>query len=107
MVAKAVSYRVGISLVSVALMGVQAYAAEPAKSTPATSAAKATAVDAEAESEAKTRKMRAESIAIQQRLRAEQRKREQAQQQQTRNERCVGGQRMRRVANGWVGVGNC
>ena len=118
--------RASMSLVLAALLSMSAHAAEPAR--PAATQASNTAptapantaayprtnatnanrqTDAIAAEEAKSRELRAASIAIQQRLRAQQRAREEAQRDQSRNERCVGGQRMRRVANGWVGVGNC
>jgi hypothetical protein len=56
---------------------------------------------------ASARDVREAALKIQQRLRAEQRAREQAQRNEAKNERCIGGQRMRRVANGWVDAGNC
>ncbi|QNP41692.1 hypothetical protein [Lysobacter solisilvae (ex Woo and Kim 2020)] len=57
--------------------------------------------------EAAQREMRQAALKVQQRLRAEQRAREEAQRAGTKNERCIGGQRMRRVANGWVDAGAC
>ena len=64
---------------------------------------------AEAAREASWREAREATIRVQQRLRAEQLARKAAQQQQeeAKNERCVDGQRMKRVENGWMQAGNC
>ncbi len=78
-------------------------AAEPAGTAPA---AKPAALPAEPD-EATRREMREAVIKVQKRLRAEQRAREQAQRTDAKNERCIGGQRMRRVENGWVDAGAC
>lgn len=59
------------------------------------------------DSEAATRDMRQAAIRIQQRLRAEHKARETAQRDEAKNERCIGGQRMKRVDNGWVDAGRC
>ena len=59
--------------------------------------------------DAAARAAREQTLRVQQQLREQQRE----QQQQVRdaashgNERCVAGQRMRRVANGWVAAGAC
>jgi hypothetical protein len=59
--------------------------------------------------DAAARAAREQTLRVQQQLREQQRE----QQQQMRdaashgNERCVAGQRMRRVANGWVEAGAC
>jgi hypothetical protein len=58
-------------------------------------------------SEAAQREMRQAALKVQKRLRAEQRARSEAQRAGEKNERCIGGQRMRRVANGWVDAGSC
>ena len=87
-------------------------AAAPETPTPAPATTTATA-DADlavaiARDEA-TRAAREQTLRVQQQLREQQRE----QQQQARdaashgNERCVAGQRMRRVANGWVEAGAC
>lgn len=49
---------------------------------------------------------REQTLRVQQQLRAEQRAREAAQRADA-DVRCLGGQRMRRVANGWVQDGSC
>lgn len=77
-------------------------------SMPAAAASSDAALIAEAQSrEASWREAREATIRVQQRLRAEQQARKAAQQQATKNERCVDGQRMQRVENGWVQAGNC
>jgi hypothetical protein len=59
--------------------------------------------------DAATRAAREQTLRVQRQLREQQRE----QQQQARdaashgNERCMAGQRMRRVANGWVDAGAC
>lgn len=85
----------------------------PAATTATPAAAPAAAsITAEAEAEAEAREAswreaREASIRVQQRLRAEQQARKAAQQEEAKNERCVDGQRMKRVENGWVQAGNC
>jgi hypothetical protein len=67
-------------------------------------------VDSIAEEEAREaswREAREASIRVQQRLRAEQRARESEQQAAAKDFRCVDGQRMKRVENGWIQAGNC
>lgn len=79
-------------------------------STPAVAPAAASITaeaEAEAAREASWREAREASIRVQQRLRAEQQARKSAQQEEAKNERCVDGQRMKRVENGWVQAGNC
>lgn len=61
----------------------------------------------EASREASWREAREAAIRVQQRLRAEQQARKSAEREETKNERCVSGQRMKRVENGWVQAGNC
>jgi hypothetical protein len=87
-------------------------AATPALASPtaatASSAAAAAAVIAEAQSqEVSQREAREGAIRIQQRLRAEEQARKAAQQEQAKHERCIDGQRMKRVENGWVQAGTC
>jgi hypothetical protein len=91
---------------------VQAVAA-PVAPAAAAPAALTAAADAElavtVASDAAARAAREQTLRVQQQLREQQR----MQQQQVRdaashgNERCVAGQRMRRVANGWVEAGAC
>lgn len=84
---------------------------EPAVTSPISGVASSgAAITAEEElREASWREAREATIRVQQRLRAEQQARKAAQQQQeaAKNERCVDGQRMKRVENGWVQAGNC
>jgi hypothetical protein len=83
---------------------------DPAAMTASTPAAAPSAADIAAQDEAREaswREAREASIRVQQRLRAEQQARKSAQQEEAKNERCVGGQRMTRVENGWVQAGNC
>ena len=61
----------------------------------------------EAAREASWREAREATIRMQERLRAEQRARTAVQLQEAKNERCVDGQRMKRVENGWVQAGAC
>ena len=65
--------------------------------TPATTARSATS----------PRDTRQAAIEVQRRLRAEHRAREAARRAEARDERCINGQRMQRVANGWVDAGRC
>lgn len=82
--------------------------AAAAPSVPAvTSSADSSDDAAEAAREASWRESREATIRMQQRLRAEQQARKSAEQVGTRNERCVDGQRLKRVENGWVQSGNC
>ena len=83
--------------------------AEPAMtSSPTAAAPSAASITAEAAArEASWREAREAAIRVQERLRAEQQARKSAQEEEVNNERCVGGQRMRRVENGWVEAGNC
>jgi cytoskeletal protein RodZ len=83
--------------------------AEPAMTSSPTAAAPSVApITAEAAArEASWREAREATIRVQQRLRAEQQARKSAQDEEMHTERCVGGQRMRRVENGWVEAGNC
>jgi hypothetical protein len=91
---------------------VQAVAA-PVATAAAAPAALTASADAElavtVASDAAARAAREQTLRVQQQLREQQR----MQQQQVRdaashgNERCVAGQRMRRVANGWVEAGAC
>jgi hypothetical protein len=75
---------------------------------PSVAAPSAAAIAAEeAAREASWREARAATIRVQQRLRAEQQAREAAQQEAAKNERCVDGQRMKRIENGWVQAGTC
>lgn len=89
---------------------VQAAVAAPVASTPTPAAANADAAFAVAIArDAAARAAREQTLRVQQHLRDQQRE----QQQQAReaashgNERCLAGQRMRRVANGWVDAGAC
>jgi hypothetical protein len=86
--------------------------AAAAQVTPAPAPATATAdadLAAAAARDAAARAAREQTLRVQRGLREQQRQ----QQQQARdaahhgNERCVAGQRMRRVANGWVEAGAC
>jgi hypothetical protein len=84
--------------------------ATPAPATPpaaasAASAAKA-ALEIAAENEAASRAAREQTIRVQKHLRDQQRALETAQ-SGNGNERCLAGQKMRRVANGWVQAGTC
>jgi len=72
---------------------------------PATSAANA-ALEVAVAREATSRTAREQTLRIQQHLREQQRAREAAPPGHG-NERCLAGQRMRRVANGWVQAGKC
>jgi hypothetical protein len=78
--------------------------ATPAPS-PAASATKA-ALEIAAENEAASRAAREQTIRVQKHLRDQQRALEAAQ-SGNGNERCLAGQKMRRVANGWVQAGTC
>jgi hypothetical protein len=85
-------------------------AAAPVAPTPAPAPAAADAMLAAAiAKDAAARAAREQTLRVQQQLREQQRD----QQQQARdaashgNERCIAGQRMRRVANGWVDAGAC
>lgn len=93
-------------LVAAALAGVLGASVHAAQPAPAPSA-QAIVAPQQAAEEASAREVRQAALKVQQRLRAEQRARERAQRDEAKNERCIGGQRMRRVANGWVGTGNC
>jgi hypothetical protein len=85
---------------------VQATAAAPVAPTPAPADAELAVAIAR---DAAVRAAREQTLRVQQHLREQQRE----QQQQAReaashgNERCLAGQRMRRVANGWVDAGAC
>jgi hypothetical protein len=57
--------------------------------------------------EASWREAREAAIRVQQRLRNEEHARKATQQEETKRERCVGGQRMKRIENGWVQAGTC
>ncbi|HEV8695409.1 MAG TPA: hypothetical protein VGQ93_14695 [Lysobacter sp.] len=57
--------------------------------------------------DASWREAREAAIRIQQRLRTEEQARKSMQQEETKRERCVDGQRMKRVENGWVQAGPC
>jgi hypothetical protein len=80
--------------------------ATPATAPVATPSAAASAAQTQSR-EISWRKAREEAIRVQQRLRAEELARKSAQQEQAKRERCVGGQRMKRVENGWVQAGTC
>ena len=91
---------------------VEAAAAAPMTPTAATATAPAAADDpmlAAVARDAAARAAREQTLRVQQHLREQQR----AQLKQVReaashgNERCLAGQRMRRVANGWVDAGAC
>ena len=77
--------------------------------TPVQTAPTAEELDAAVAREAEWAKARRQSIEVQQRLRKEQ----QAQREPTEvsravgSERCVGGQKMKRVEGGWVQAGSC
>lgn len=77
--------------------------------TPATVAKAATPTStfmAEAESrDAAARAVREQTLKIQQKLRQDNRARAQAAERPAENERCINGQRMKRVDNGWVQAG--
>jgi hypothetical protein len=77
----------------------------PQAPAPAASAAKA-ALEIAAENEAVLRAAREQTIRVQKHLREQQRAL-QAAQSGNGNERCLAGQKMRRVANGWVQAGTC
>jgi len=82
----------------------------PAMTSPMPAAASSDAsITAEAQSrEAAWREAREAAIRVHQRLRAEQQARKSVQKEAAKNERCIGGQRMKRIENGWVQVaGNC
>jgi hypothetical protein len=80
-------------------------ATSPAAAPAATEAAAIAQVQPEKPS---WREAREGAIRIQQRLRAEELARKSAQQDhKNKDERCIGGQRMKRVANGWVDAGAC
>jgi hypothetical protein len=87
---------------------VQTAAAAPVTPTPAPAAAD-TVLAVDVARDAAARAAREQTLRVQQHLREQQRE----QQQQARDaashgdERCVAGQRMRRVANGWVDAGAC
>jgi hypothetical protein len=93
------------SMVQAAAAPVAPAAAAPAALTAAADAELAVTVA----SDAAARAAREQTLRVQRQLREQQRE----QQQQARdaashgNERCVAGQRMRRVANGWVEAGAC
>ncbi|MGO4552271.1 hypothetical protein AB4059_14380 [Lysobacter sp. 2RAF19] len=77
--------------------------------TPATVAKAATPTStfmAEAESrDAAARAVREQTLKVQQKLRQDNRARAQAAERPSENERCINGQRMKRVDNGWVQAG--
>jgi negative regulator of sigma E activity len=75
---------------------------------PVADAPSSTAISSAAESrDVSLREARERTIHVQQRLRAEQQARKAAQQEQAKDERCIDGQRMKRVENGWVQAGRC
>jgi hypothetical protein len=78
-----------------------------ASSRPAVTPSAAAIAAEEAAREASWREGREATIRVQQRLRAEQQARKAAQLQLAKDERCVEGQRMKRVDNGWVQAGSC
>jgi hypothetical protein len=88
---------------------VQAATAAPVAPAPAPAVATDTEFVVAAARDAAARAAREQTLRVQQNLREQQR----AQQQQAReaasksDERCLAGQRMRRVANGWVQAGVC
>lgn len=85
---------------------VQAAAAAPAAPlpAPATDAVLAVAVARDAAA----RSAREQTLRVQQHLREQQREQQQVREAASHgNERCIAGQRMRRVANGWVDAGAC
>jgi hypothetical protein len=59
--------------------------------------------------EAAERAAREQTLRVQKQLRGQQRKQQQAREaaRNNRNERCIAGQKMRRVANGWAQAGVC
>ncbi len=57
--------------------------------------------------EASWRAAREEAIRVQQELRAQELARKSAEQVQAKSVRCIEGQRMKRVENGWVQAGHC
>jgi hypothetical protein len=74
---------------------------------PATTPDDAVLADAVAR-DAAARAAREQTLRVQQQLREQQREQQQLREAASHgNERCVGGQRMRRVANGWVDAGAC
>ena len=81
----------------------------PAMTPPAPAVTPPTMSDAAADAarEASWREAREATFRMQQRLRREHRARQSAEQEGMKNERCVDGQRMKRVENGWVQAGNC
>lgn len=58
-------------------------------------------------SDAAARAAREQTLRVQQGLREQQRAQQHAHDATNQGERCIAGQRMRRVANGWVGAGAC
>lgn len=78
----------------------------PASTTPAADTELAVALARDAA----TRAAREQTLHVQAQLRARAQEDQQAQQAAQRgdgNERCIAGQKMRRVANGWVQAGTC
>ena len=57
--------------------------------------------------DAAARAAREQTLRVQQQLREQQREQRMREAASDGNERCVAGQRMRRVANGWVDAGTC
>lgn len=57
--------------------------------------------------DASTRAMREDTIAVQKRLREEEAARRADAEAPKDGERCIGGQKMKRVQNGWVQAGEC
>ena len=88
---------------------VQAAAAAPVTPKPAPATTTADAVLAAAVArDAAARAAREQTLRVQQQLREQQREQQQMRAAANHgNERCVAGQRMRRVANGWVDAGGC
>ena len=87
---------------------VQAAAAVPVTPTPAPAPATTTADAGLAVArDAAARAAREQTLRVQQQLREQQREQRMREAASHGNERCVAGQRMRRVANGWVDAGGC
>ena len=85
-------------------------AAAPAPASPAPAPTEADAMRTLTASDAATRAAREQTLRVQQHLRERQRQEQQARtavQRGTGDERCIAGQKMRRVANGWVQAGPC
>lgn len=74
---------------------------------PASPATTTTTTAGDAARDASWREARAAAIRVQQRLRAQQQALKSAQARAAQRERCVAGQRIKRVANGWVQAGRC